>query len=211
MPSGTRLAFCSDVAGIGVDPQIRHVCRDAALELQQAGASVEEIDLDLSYAWDAFLALRSLWMVAQQFRRLDRVDELGANLAANVRAGLQTSTRELAAAQQTRGRLWAHLGELLKRFDFLLTPCTAIPPFPVKENYPRRIGEREMPTHIDWVAPTFIPSLSGLPVASVPAGLDSAGLPVGVQIIGGPQSEEHVLAVAAELQNARPIGSPPLA
>ena len=210
MPAGTRLAFCPDVARMGVDEEIQRICRDAAFDLQQCGASVEELDLDLSYGHDAFLALRGLWMVAQQFPRLDRVDEFGANLATNVRAGLEMGTERLAAAQQTRGRLWVQLNELLERFDFLVTPCMAVPPFSVDESYPRTIAGREMETHIDWVAPTFIPSLAGLPVASVPAGLDAAGLPVGLQVIGGPQSEENVLAVARELQAARPIGAPPL-
>lgn len=210
MPSGVRLAFCPDIAGIGVNDEIRRVCRDAALDLRQGGAVVEEIDLDLSYGWDAFLALRGLWMVAQQFPRLDRIDEFGANLGANVRAGLEMNTERLAAAQQARGRLWTQFAELFERFDFLLTPCMAVPPFPVEENYPRTIAGREMKTHIDWVAPTFILSLAGLPVASVPAGLDGAGLPVGLQIVGGPQSEEDVLALARELQRARPIGMPPL-
>ncbi len=49
-----------------------------------------------------------------------------------------------------------------------------MPPFPVEESYPKTIGGREMQTHIDWVAPTFILSLAGLPVASVPAGLDGS-------------------------------------
>jgi amidase len=61
------------------------------------------------------------------------------------------------------------------------------------------------------VAPTFILSLTGLPIVSVPAGVDSNGLPVGIQVVGGPQREEAVLAVASEIQRARPIGLPSLA
>lgn len=208
MPAGTRIAYCDDIAGIGIDDNIRRVCRDAAEELKQGGATIEEIDLDLSYCWDAFLAVRGLWMVVTQFSRLERIDELGPNLAANVRAGLETSTEQLAAAQHARARLWAELHDLLSAHDFLLTPCMAVPPFPVEENYPKTIAGREMKTHIDWVAPTFILSLSGLPIASVPAGLDHDGLPVGIQVVGPPHGEEAALAVAAEIQRARPIGLP---
>ena len=210
LPRGSRLAFCPDIAGIGVHEEIQSVCRGAAEELTQAGASVEEIDLDFTYGWDAFLAIRGLWMVATQYSRLDRIDELGDNLASNIRSGLETTTEQLAAAQHARARLWADMEALFERFDFLLTPCMAVPPFPVEQTYPKTIDGREMKTHIDWVAPTFILSLTGLPIASVPAGLDTNGLPVGLQVVGGPQSEEAILAVASEIQRARPIGLPPL-
>ncbi len=211
MPEGSRLAFCPDIAGIGVDEGLQGVCRAAAAELAQAGASVEAIELDFAYGWDAFLAIRGLWMAVTQYSRLDRVDELGDSLAANIRSGLDTTTEQLAAAHHARARLWTDMYELFDRFDFLLTPCMAVPPFPVEQNYPKTIAGREMKTHIDWVAPTFILSLTGLPIASVPAGLDSSGLPVGLQVVGGPQGEEAVLAVAGEIQRARPIGFPSLA
>ena len=84
----------------------------------------------------------------------------------------------------------------------------AVPPFPVEQNYPDSIAGKPMQTYIDWIAPTFVLSLTGLPVASVPCGLDRAGLPVGLQIVGRPQGEEAVLALAAEVQRMHPIGRP---
>ena len=62
---------------------------------------------------------------------------------------------------------------------------------------------------MDWLRPTFVLSLVGLPVCSVPAGLDDGGLPVGLQIVGRPEGEEAVLALAKVIQEMRPIGSPP--
>ena len=210
IPKETRLAFCSDIAGIGVDDEIQKVCRVATEELGQVGACVEEIDLDLSYAREAFLAIRGLWMVTNQYSRLDRISEFGDNLAANVRGGLETTIVQLAAAQQARAQLWAEMQEFFQRFDFLLTPCMAVSPHPVEQNHPKTIGGHAMKTYIDWVAPTFILSPTGLPIASVPAGFDSKGLPVGIQVVGGPQKEEAVLAIAGEIQRAQPIGLPPL-
>lgn len=208
--AGLRVAYCPDIADIGIDPTIERICSETAFELAQAGAHVEEIGLDLSDARKAFLALRGHWMLAHQFGRLDMLDRFGPNLGGNVRAGLETTTLELGEAEQVRGRVWHRFQQLFERFDHVLTPCMAVAPFPVERNYPETIAGRPMATYIDWVAPTFLLSLTGLPIASVPCGLDDEGLPVGLQVVGRPRCEGEVLALAATIQAARPIGLPTL-
>jgi amidase len=203
-----RIAYCADIAGIGVDPDVERVCREAAFALSGRGAKVEEIEMDLSAARPAFLSLRGLWFVTQMFPRLDMRERFGQNVANNVRSGLEVTTTQLADAENYRGRLWHQFRELFTKFDHLLTPCVAVPPFPVEQNYPDSIGGKPMRTYIDWIAPTFVLSLTGLPVACVPAGLDSNRLPVGLQIAGKPFGEERVLALAAAIQRLRPIGEP---
>jgi amidase len=205
---GARIAYCADPAGIGIDDGIESVCRAGTFGLADAGATVEEIDLDLSAARPAFLALRGLWFVTHMSPRLDQAHRFGPNVANNVRAGLETSTRDLAAAEQERGRIWRTFRDLFTTFDHIVTPCMAVPPFPVEQNYPDSIGGKPMQTYVDWIAPTFVLSMTGLPVASVPCGLDASGLPVGLQIVGKPHGEESVLALAAEVQRQRPIGLP---
>jgi amidase len=206
----TRLAYCTDIAAIGVDAGVERVCREAALDLDRDGVVVEEVELDLSFARDAFLALRGHWMVAHHHHLLDRLDQLGANLAGNIRAGLEQPTQALGAAERARSRLWERLGEFFQGYDALLTPCVAVSPFPVEQNYPETIDGREMANYIDWIAPTYILSLSGLPAASVPAGLDGHGLPVGLQILGRSFSEADVLGLAMRVEALRPIGLPDL-
>src|SRR5262249_33579363 len=85
---GRRFAYCADPVGIGIDPQVEAVCHQAAASLVEAGAVVEEIELDLRFAWQPFLALRGFWMLAQQYHRLPLVDAMGANLAGNIQRGL---------------------------------------------------------------------------------------------------------------------------
>lgn len=209
-PRGMRVAYCPDVAGIGIDADVERVCREAALALEGAGATVEVIELDLSYARKAFLALRGLWFVSMLHPHLDKLDRFGVNVANNLRAGLATSVEELGAAEQARRRIWEEFRALFRRFDYLLTPTMAVPPFPVTENYPRTVGGREMETYVDWIAPTFVLSMTGLPVGSVPAGVDSDGLPCGLQVVGPPRGEERVLALQSVVQRLRPVGLPPV-
>ena len=207
--NGTRIAYCADPVRIGVDPDVERVCRSAAFSLRDSGAVVEEIDLDLSAARTAFLSLRGLWFVTHMAPRMDKADQFGVNVANNVRAGLEVTTRELANAERERGRVWHQFRQLFERVDHFLTPCMAVPPFPVEQNYPDTIAGKKMQNYVDWIAPTFVLSLTGLPVASVPAGSDQSGLPVGLQIVGRPQGEEEVLAVAHNVQRRCPMPHAP--
>ncbi|HEX8692903.1 MAG TPA: amidase family protein [Longimicrobium sp.] len=207
---GLRLAYCPDIAGIGIDADVERVCREAALALESAGAAVEEVALDLSYGRKAFLALRGLWFVSMLHPHLDKLERFGVNVANNLRAGLATTTEQIGAAEQARRRIWETFRDFFGRYDLLLTPTMAVPPFPVEENFPRTVGGREMETYVDWIAPTFVLSLTGLPVASVPAGLDSSGLPAGLQLVAPPRGEERALALASVVQRLRPTGTPVL-
>lgn len=51
---------------------------------------------------------------------------------------------------------------------------------------------------------TQIFNVTGLPAASIPAGFDGAGLPVGVQIAGRMGAEAVLLRLAAQLEEAAP-------
>jgi amidase len=204
-----RLAYCGDIAGIGMDASIAATCQSAAHSLGTPAAPVQEIAFDLSEFRDAFLTLRAEWFIASMFDKLHAVERFGVNVRANTDAGLALDGRALGAAQHARGRLWHKMRELFTGVDCLLTPTAAVPPFAVEQNYPATVAGAVMRTYVDWFAPTFLLSLTGLPVASVPCGLDARGLPVGLQIVGRPNDEETVLAVAADVQRRCPVGRPP--
>ena len=208
--AGLRIAYCADPARIGVDPRIEGRCREAAFRLAESGAQVEEIDLDMSAARQAFLSLRGLWFATQMAPRMEHAARFGTNVGNNVRSGLSLGVKEIAAAEQERNRIWQRFRDLFQRFDHLLTPCMAVPPFPVEQNYPDSIAGQPMQTYIDWIAPTFVLSLTALPVASVPCGVDEGGMPVGLQIVGRQFGEEGVLGLAARVQQENPIGLPPI-
>lgn len=207
---GLKVAYCADIAGIGVEHGVEDVCRRAAHDLEQTGVAVEEIAFDLSPARHPYLALRGLWFVAWMHERLDRLAEFGVNVRNNTRAGLDQLVKDLGSAETARGKLWHRFRELFETYDHLLTPTMAVPPFPVEQNYPDAVAGRTMETYVDWLRPTFVLSLTGLPVCSVPCGLDPNGLPVGLQIVGRPEGEEAVLALAGVVQEMHPIGAPPL-
>lgn len=205
-----NLAYCPNVAGIGIDPTVASVAEDAVERLRDSGVEIRKIDLDLSYGRDAFMALRGYWFLAQFFEQLDRIAEFGPNVSANLTSGLKVTTRDLGRAENTRRAMREQFLDLFKEYDAVLTPTMAIPPFSVEENYPKTIAGKPMETYIDWMAPTFLLSLPSLPVASVPVGLDSSRLPVGLQVVVPPYRESRALALASLFETKCPIGSPPL-
>ena len=147
-----RLAYAPDIAAIGVDAELEGICRKAALGLAEEGATVDEIDFDLSDARDAYLTLRGAWMVGMQVERLDNLDAFGPNLAGNVRSGLGTSMQELAAAEDMRTRVWHRYRKLFETYDALLMPMSPVAQFPVKQNFPDSIGGRKLENYVDWIA-----------------------------------------------------------
>ncbi|QJX46285.1 Asp-tRNA(Asn)/Glu-tRNA(Gln) amidotransferase subunit GatA [Hymenobacter taeanensis] len=93
-------------------------------------------------------------------------------------------------AQQVRRLIKEKTDELLREYDFLVLPTTPATAF--------RIGENEKDTLAMYLADIFTvqASLAGVPAISVPAGTDSQGLPIGLQILSGAFREEHLLAFA---------------
>ncbi len=204
-----RAAYVADIAGVGIDDGVGAVCRQSVEALRRAGWQVDELALDLSAGRDVFITLRGAMMVSHMLPYLDRIEALNDNLRGNIEYGLTVDARQIAEAQHRRAVLRRQVLDRLRDYPLILTPCAPIPPFPVTENYPAAIAGKPMQTYIDWVAPTFLVSLLGMPAASVPAGLDSAGLPVGLQIIAGPWREHAVLSAAAAVEHFCPIGAPP--
>ena len=207
---GFRVAYAPNIAGIGVEPEIDDICREAARSLRAAGASVEEIEFDVSEGRGPYQAWRGLWMVGQQFANLDRLEEFGANLKGNVMAGLKITTLDLAAAERIRQGLFLRFRDLFERFDLLLTPAAPIKPFPVEQNFPTEIAGKPLANYTDWLAGTFLITLMSLPAGSVPAGKTADGLPVGLQIVGPRFEEPRILSLAKIVQQMHPIGWPPL-
>jgi aspartyl-tRNA(Asn)/glutamyl-tRNA(Gln) amidotransferase subunit A len=56
----------------------------------------------------------------------------------------------------------------------------------------------------EWTPFTYPFNMTQQPAISVPAGRTSAGLPVGLQIVGPRHSDDLVLAVAKLLEEVRP-------
>ena len=105
---------------------------------------------------------------------------------------LRRMSRQLVAA-------WGDL-------DILLTPTVTQPPLPIGALAPKE-GEPALQWLLnaaEWVPLTPVWNVTGQPAISLPLVQSSAGLPIGVQLVGPPAGEELLLSLAAQLEEARP-------
>ena len=208
---GLRIAYVSDIAGIGVEAEIDATCRDAAAALGKLGAHVEQIAFDASAGRAPYQIWRGFWMVGRQYERLAQIEAFGPNLKGNVEAGLKLNATDYAAAEQTRMAMFDRFHKLFERYDVLLTPAAPVKPYPVEMNFPDTINGRSFENYIDWIAPAYLITLVSLPAATAPAGLSHDGLPIGMQIVAPRFEEPLILRVARLIHRASNVGRPPLA
>jgi amidase len=206
-----RIGYAPDIAGLGIDREISTACRYAAMRLNDYGARIEEIEFSAADGLEAYLILRGVTMAARFFESLHELEKFGPNLKGNIEAGAKLTIGDIARAEHKRAELWHRWRALFDRIDLLLTPTTPVPPFPVEQNYPDTIAGRKMMSYIDWIAPTFLVTLSSLPAASAPCGQTAAGLPIGLQIIGPRFAEPKILAAAKLVHEANPTVWSPIA
>ncbi|MEW1842708.1 amidase [Nonomuraea angiospora] len=205
---GLRVAWSPDLGGLPVDPRTAEVTATAPPVFERLGAVVEEVELDLSEAEDAFRTYRA-WNYALTFGDLTG---LGPNTAWNVEQGRKVTGADLARAEQGRSRLYQRMAAFFDTYDVLIAPVSQVPPFPVEQPHVSEINGEPMPDYLAWMRSAYWISVLHAPAASVPAGFTADGLPVGVQIVGRPFEDARVLRVARAFEQATRHGErrPPL-
>jgi amidase len=106
-------------------------------------------------------------------------------------------------AREAETRQAARLAALWEDVDVLLTPSSPDGPYPA--GYMGRMGATGYLTRGSERIPYFVAwNVTGQPACNVPAGFDDDGLPMGVQLVGRRDGEATLLALAAQLERARP-------
>jgi len=86
--------------------------------------------------------------------------------------------------------------------DILISPTITLSPRPWTELYPSEIDGKPTRSYFHWLALAYGVTLAGHPALSLPVGVDEAGLPFGLQIVGPRGGDAIVLGVAAALEAA---------
>ncbi|TDC00311.1 amidase [Nonomuraea longispora] len=196
--AGLRVAWSPDLGGLPVDPRTAAVTATAPAVFERLGATVEEVELDLSGAEEAFRTYRA-WNYALSF---DDLTGLGPNTAWNVERGREVTGAALAAAERARSRLYQRMSAFFDTYDVLIAPVSQVPPFPIEQPHVSEINGERLPDYLAWMRSAYWISVLHAPAASVPAGFTTDGLPVGVQIVARPFGDARVLRVARAFEQA---------
>ncbi len=201
---GLHVAWTPDLGYARVDPRVLTACENAAAEFEALGCHVEVVNPGWEDPEPAFGTLVAAQFYAHWSDELPaREAELDPTLVKFIRRGGSITARDYLLAAERVKAYWHEVRTFLARFDLLLTPTAAVPPFAAGAAPPRTIaGERV--SVLGWMPFTFPFNLTGQPAASVPAGFTDDGAPVGLQIVGRRHADRAVLAASAAFEAACP-------
>ncbi|MEC5397404.1 amidase [Uliginosibacterium sp. H1] len=192
---GLRIAWSPTLGYVKLAPHIESILREAVSVFAQLGAVVEEVDpgfADPRPILDVLAAERAIRLKREIAP--EKFDQVDPEIRAAVERASVYTLSDFVAANEQRQELAIHLRRFHERYDLLLTPVVA-------DSVPK-IGERAN-------APYNVPfNLTQQPAASVPAGFDALGLPVGLHIVGPQHRDGLVLRAARAFESARPTRWP---
>lgn len=207
-----RIAFLLRMSEHPLDIEVAAMVTKAAKQVEKLGCKVEEIDSPPFLHADTSKSFVTHWL-SNSARLLDlypeaRWGEFDPNLLAGAKAARERySVKDVVEAQAARREAAVAWNLFFERYDFLLTPTVAVQPFPVLKNAPDGLDGKP---NVAWSPYTATFNLTRHPAASVPCGLSSSGLPVGLQIVAGHFKDAMVLALAAAYSKVHPLKFPVL-
>ena len=218
---GMRIGIPREYRMDGMDAEITALWEQGKQWLKEAGAEIVDINLPHTH-----YALATYYIVApaEASSNLARYDGVrfglrvpgkdltemyentrGEGFGREVQRRIMIGTYVLShgyydayytKAQKVRTLIRKDFEQAFQRVDAILTPTAPNAAFPIgmKNDDPVTMYLNDV-----FTVPT---SLAGLPGMSVPAGLNSEGLPLGLQLIGKPFEEAQLLRLGRSLEKA---------
>ncbi|MEK7891148.1 amidase [Burkholderia contaminans] len=214
-PRPLRIAVIEQAPPWPVHPACRTALAHTVALLRSLGHHVEPLDSPVDS--EAFYS-RVFTIIGAQTRAL--MDMIGNQRGNPVREDeVETRTRiilrekgNVSGAEYTSAVDWIHalgrtFGELMKRYDVLLTPTLAMPP--LASSAFATVDDSQSLSEIIDRSHRFSPftawfNATGQPAMSVPLYWDERGLPIGSHFAGAFGAEQLLFSLAAQLERAAP-------
>ena len=184
-----------------LDPRIARAVDETGADLLRLGHYVERREPDYGPAMGLGFLARSTVGLADWHRHLPPGTTYDPRTLGNIATG-RVLRRTLAAARRGEARSARRVLRQLEHVDVFVAPTTAQPPLPV-EALDGLSGWRTDQVMVQACPYTWPWNVLGWPAVNVPAGFTDDGLPIGVQLMGGPGSEPLLVSLAAQLEASR--------
>lgn len=228
---GLKIGIPRDYLGSGLDAEVKEAVLKASRVLEEKGATVEEFDLSLvEYAIPAYYVIAA----AEASSNLERFDGVKYGYRAKDYEGLHDMYKKSRSqgfgaevkrrimlgsfvlssgyydayylkALRTKTLIKQAFDKAFARYDVILGP--------VAPTTAPKLGESLCDPLKMYLGDIYTVSvnLAGLPGISLPCGLDSQGLPIGLQLIGDCFQEKKIIRAAFAYEQTRPYHHRPLA
>ena len=176
---------------------------DTGLEVF-AGAGCEIVDMDVpevSYAAMTSMmtsSAESAGINRRWFR--ERHQDFVPHVSRGIAVGMTITASEYLTVQRARQRIREALRRAYEQVDIIASPTTARAA-PLLSAGVKGNGDDTRHASYNHSNLLRFPSLLGLPGCSIPSGFNAAGLPIGMQLIGGWFADQIILNAAFAFQN----------
>ncbi len=186
-----------------VDADERQAMAKAVEVLGELGATTEVVSLPLAREAAPVTAvlLRSEPALDHREWLRNRLQDYGHDTRIGLLLGSIMPARLTMKSQKIRSLFRQRYIELLQKYDVVVLPTSGRAAQPVEDDPP--ITSKATSSRLRYLF-TYMFNLASAPAVSVPCGLTSSGLPIGLQIGGRPDGDAAVLKVAHAYEQATP-------
>ncbi len=205
---GMRIGFPQNFYFEAIDPDVESAVRGAVARAASLGAELKPLTLPDMRALNTVGTVTQLAEASAIFGPyLETRNRFGPDVLARLDQGRLIRATDYIDAQRMRRKFRSQFAKLWREVDCFVTPTTPATAPRIGEKTVRIAG-REEDTRA--AATRLVRGLNvlGLPALSIPCGLSSAGMPVGMQIVGAPFDETTILKLGAALEDGG-VGIPP--
>ena len=224
---GKKIGIIQQMAG--TDRDVCAITKNAVSKLEECGAEITEISLDMvDYSVASYYTITST-EAASNLARYDNIRygydkplegfEFNSYISqARKRFGPEVTRRIIVGgfvpsaghagkyylkALKVKNRLTKEVDEAFKKVDCMISPTVPIPPFKMGE----KMDDPVAMFLVDFN--TVTANLTGKPAVSVPFGM-AGGLPIGMQLCGRAGEDKALLQAAYALQNTASLPEVPI-
>ena len=204
---GLRIAYSPTLGYATVDPDVAQRVEEAVKVLELLGAQVVQCDPGFADPLDImtgiwFAVAHQVWsgMTPAQQAVTD------PDFRAEAEIGARFNFGDVHQLTLRRAELGSSMRQFMQQYDLLVTPTLAVPAFEARPAGHSPVSAEQL---LGWTPFSYPFNLTQQPAITIPCGLTSAGLPVGLQFVGPMFGDALVLRAARAYESVHPVPRPP--